>query len=67
MKISILFTVISFAIACLISCSKNTNIDNVVISSASFAGAYPAPPLRTCPSSSQKIYGWINTMDNTQM
>ncbi|MFZ1679152.1 MAG: hypothetical protein WAT91_17855, partial [Saprospiraceae bacterium] len=67
MKILFLSTVISFAIACLISCSKSTNIDNVVISSTTFAGAYPAPPLRTYPSSSQKIYGWINTMDNTNM
>lgn len=67
MKSSFPFTALLFAIACLLSCSKNTSTENVILSTTAFARAYPAPPLRTYPSSSQKIYGWINTMDNASM
>jgi len=65
MKISTLFTGILIALACIFSCSKNT--PEVHTLSTAFAGAYPAPPLRTYPSSSQEIYGWIKAMDNTKI
>jgi hypothetical protein len=34
---------------------------------ASFAGAYDAPAVRTFPYPSQKIYEWINGMDDAQI
>jgi hypothetical protein len=34
---------------------------------AVFAGAYQPPPVRTYPSSSKKIYEWINAMDDKKI
>jgi hypothetical protein len=55
-------TVIYFA-----ACNNNNDTTTTPPPTASFAGAYNAPAVRTFPSPSKKIYEWINSMDDAQI
>lgn len=67
MKPTKLFALLCIPLFLIYSCTKKTDTTAPMLATAAIHGAYPAPAVRTFPSSSATIQGWIDAMDETSI